>query len=115
MAVSYSPAFWPAKYIRSLVRPYRGPIEALVTYIGPRVRRGDAVYIEFGAELPMFYTPLEVVRQLPFQEPPHWVIVRPREAWNAMLTLTCGMGSRQPSTALSHLALRRPGGCASRP
>lgn len=82
---------WLADHVASLVFPYRGPLEGIVGYIAPRAREGDAGFIEFEAEALMFYTNLEVLRELPFPKPPRWVVLRPQGAENAMFTIVKGM------------------------
>jgi len=50
-----------ARYVLSLRRPVRGPIDAAVEYLAPRVRAGDALFTP-GEQLPFqFYLPVRTV------------------------------------------------------
>jgi len=97
---------WLLEHMLSLVHPYRGPLEGIISYVVPRSREGDTAFIEFEAESLMFYTKLKVLRELPFSEPPRWIILRPQGAHNAMFTLVRGI-TTNPASRQRHFPMWR--------
>lgn len=107
-------------YLGSLLRPVKGPIDAAVEYLGPRVRPGDALFTPY-EQLPFqFYLPVRTVglqgaattlRRLGLRLPPYvsdiylddldWYV--PRTSWNGFL------GAPMPAQLLAALAARRIG------
>ena len=106
-----------ADYLGSLRRPVKGPIDAAVEYLSPRVRPGEALFTPY-EQLPLqFYLPLRTVglqgagttlRQLGLTLPPYvseiylddldWYL--PRSAWNGFL------GAPRPDELLAALSAR---------
>lgn len=68
-----------SNYLDEITHAFRGPIDAIVGYIGPRRTPGERFYVVYGGYSISFHTSMAPHPYQPQKEPPTWVI--PRAGW----------------------------------
>jgi hypothetical protein len=84
-----------------LTHPYQGPVDGLVLYLASHARPGDTLFVSYEAEPLLFHTSLRIVREIPFREPPRWIVLRVGHGGNFDNVLTKGFDQTAPERGLS--------------
>jgi hypothetical protein len=69
-------------FMYELTHENNGPIETFIRYREKLDKRGETIFISYGAEPLIFYTDLQIVRELPFGRKPDWIILRGEPQWH---------------------------------
>ena len=66
-----------AEYLDEISHPFRGPIDAIASYLNVHKRPGDRFFLMYEEYPVVFHTGLVPQRFNPFEQPPQWLIFRP--------------------------------------